>query len=83
MFVHFIVYPIQINNINIRPFVVAPDVVSLPVTSLFDNQLNSSGMIIHIEPVPNLFAVAVDGQRFAPQDIEQTKRNKFLRKMIG
>ena len=63
----------QADHINIRPFVVAPDVVGLPMTPLLDDQLDSSGMIVHVEPVPNLFAVAVDGQRFAPQDIEQTE----------
>ena len=39
-------------------------------------------MILHVQPVADVQALAIDGQRFALQDIIDHERNEFLRKLI-
>ena len=40
-------------------------------------------MILYIQPVTNLGALAVYGERFALQRIEDHQRNEFFREVVG
>ena len=58
------------------------DVVDAAIGRLVHHQINRLTMILHVQPIADVQALAIDGQRFALQDIIDHKRNEFLRKLI-
>jgi hypothetical protein len=40
-------------------------------------------VVFHIHPVPDIFAVTVDGEFFSFQDVEDRKGNEFFRELAG
>lgn len=46
------------------------------------DQVDRSGVVDYIEPVPGIFAVAVDRQRFIVQDIVDAQRDQLFGEMV-
>jgi len=63
-------------------FVVAADVVGFTQLALLGNKNQGAGVVFHVEPVPDLLAVAVHRQRFARQSVENHQRDELFRKMV-
>ncbi|SYJ11597.1 Uncharacterised protein [Klebsiella pneumoniae] len=68
--------------INILTFVMAANVVSFTALALGGDFIKCTRVIFHIEPVTNLFAVAIHRQRFTRQRIENGQRDQFFREVI-
>ena len=69
--------------LQVSPLVMPADVVGLAHVAVDRNSQQCSGVILDIEPVPYLRAVAVNGQRLAVQGVEDHVWNQFFWKMIG
>src|SRR5690606_26380538 len=70
-------------DIDVALFVVAADVVGFTGHAGFDHAQQGAGVVFDIEPVADLQALAVDGQGFAFQGVEDDQRNQFFREMAG
>ena len=70
------------HDINIFALVVATDIVGLTALTFGRHFIERAGVIFHIQPVADLFAVAVDRQRFPGEGIEDSQRNEFFREVI-
>lgn len=71
----------RVDNLKVRFFIPTADIIGLPNPARFQNAADGGTVIAHIEPVANLLAVAVDGERFTGQGIVNHQRNEFFRKM--
>jgi len=63
------------NYLNILLFIVSADIVSFKQPSLLLYHINGFGMIIHIQPVAHILAVAVYRKLPAVQRIVDNERN--------
>ena len=70
------------DDVNIRPLVVATDIVDTIGFSLSYNQVDSTKVIIDIEPVSGLLAVTVNGKRLCIEAVRDKQRDKLFRKLI-
>ena len=68
----------HLDNIDILPLVKSADIVGLCHSALVEDEVNSAGMILYIEPVAHVLTLAIDRQRFAVADIVDKQRNEFL-----
>lgn len=73
----------QFDDIYVCPLVNATNIVALTQTAFFDHQIDAPRVVFHIQPVPSLLPISVDGQRLVPQDISDHQRDQFLREVIG
>ena len=71
------------DDIDILPLVESADVIRLCHFALVEDQVNSARMILYIEPVAYVFALAIYGQRFAVTDIVDEQRDQFLGELVG
>lgn len=72
----------QFDNVDIGPLVVAADIIGVIGFAVSDDEVDAAIMVIHVEPVPDLFAIAVDGQRLAVQAVGNNKGNKLFRELV-
>ena len=49
------------DEVSIGYLTVAADVVDLSVFALLEDQVDGSAVVFHVEPVPHVFPVAVEG----------------------
>ncbi len=69
-------------DVNVFPLVESADVVCFGDCALVKNQLDCPCVILHIEPVADILALAIDRKWFAMADIVDKERNKLLGKLI-
>jgi len=69
------------HNVDVSLFVVAADIVGLAGASRLEDCPQSLCMVFNIQPVPNLTPVAVDGQRFACQGVQDHMWDELLGKL--
>jgi hypothetical protein len=72
----------QADHLDVLAFVVAADVVGLARRATFQDPNQGAGMVVDVEPVANLVALAVDRQRLAVQGVEDHQRDELLGKVI-
>ena len=70
-----------VNDLKVGALGVAADVISLSHPARFKHALNSGTMILYMEPVTDVGAGSIYGERLAGQCIERNQRNKFFRKL--
>lgn len=63
-------------------FVVATDIVGFTQITLLGHQNQGAGVVFHVEPVPDLLAVAVHRQRLARQSVEDHQWDEFFREVV-
>ena len=68
---------------DIVPFVVAADVVGLTRPPFLDDEIDTTAVILDIQPVPDIGTVAIYGHWFSCQGVDDHQRNEFFRKMVG
>ena len=72
----------HLDDVDVLPLVEAADVIRIGYFTLMENEVNSTGMILYIQPVAHILTLAVDGQRLAMTDVVDEQRNQFLRELI-
>ena len=71
-----------VNDFDIRFFVQAADVVGLAEAAFLEDEPDRGGVVFDVEPVADLHAVAVDGEMFSLEGVEDDERDKFFGEVI-
>lgn len=71
-----------LDDIDIRAFIVSADVVDFADTALLQDEVDGMAVILDIEPVADILAIAVDRQLLVGQRIDDHQRNELFREMI-
>src|SRR5262250_115836 len=71
------------RNVDILHFTIAANVVDFAVATTVQNRIESTTMIIHMNPVAHVAAVAVDGQRLSFHGLRNHQWNELLRELKG
>src|SRR5579863_10334492 len=72
----------RLDDVDIGALGAAADIVALADAALLGDRDQRPRVILDIEPVADIAAVAIDGHRLALQGVEDRQRNQFLGKMI-
>ena len=67
--------------LDVLHLMVAADVVGLAALSVCHYGAERSAVVFHVEPVADVFAVAVDGQRLAGERVVDDERDEFFREL--
>ena len=70
------------DDLDVLLLVVSAHVVGLKQSSLLLYHINGFGMILYIQPVTDILAVAVDRKLFAVQGIVDDQRDQLLRELV-
>ena len=70
-----------VHHVEIRPLARAPDVVLLPHAPLLQHEQEPRAVVLHVEPVAHLAAVAVDGQRPPLHRVQDHQGDELLGKL--
>ena len=71
------------DDVDVLPLVEAADVVGVGNLPLVENQVDGTGVVLHVQPVAHVLALAVHGQGLAVTDVVDEQRNQFLGELIG
>ncbi len=72
----------EFNDMDVGPFVVAADVVSLAGSAALQNLPERFRVITNKEPVTDVHAVAINRKRFAMDEILDNDRNELFGKLV-
>ena len=72
----------HLDDVNVLPLVEAADVVCLGNLTLMEDEVDSTGVVFHEQPVAHVLALAIYWQRFAVADVVDEQRNQLLRELI-
>ena len=72
-----------LQEVDIGPLVLAADVVFFARCSLVDDRPDGGVVVFDKEPVADIFAVAVYGQRFTVEHVEYHERDEFFGEVVG
>src|SRR3546814_2986612 len=70
------------NHLNVRLLRISADIVGFPWSAPCKHGMQRPGMILDIEPITYVAAVAIDRQWFASQGTDDDQRNKLFGEMI-
>ena len=70
------------DDVDVFPFVEATDIVGFGDLTLMENKVDGSGVILYIEPVAHILALAIDGQRLAMADVVDEERYQLLGELV-
>ena len=71
------------DQVDILPLVEAPDIVGIGHTPLMEYEVDGARVILHIEPVAHVLALAVNGQRTTVADVVYEERDQLLGELVG
>ena len=69
--------------VDVLPLVEASDVVGLGRPPRVEYQVDGAGVVLDVEPVAHVLALAVDRQRPAVAYVVDEQRYELLRKLVG
>ena len=72
-----------VDDLKVGFFIPAADVVGFPHASRFQYAADGGAMVLYIEPIADLLAIAVNRQRFPRQGIVDDEWNQLFREMMG
>ena len=72
----------HMNDVDVLPLVEATDVVGVGGLALMEDEVYGTGVILYIEPVAHVKALAIYGQRLAMTDVVDEQRYELLRKLV-
>ena len=72
----------HLDDIDVLPLVETADVISFGNLSLMENHIDSTCMVLHIQPVAHILALTIYWQWLAMTDIVDEQRNQLLRELI-
>ena len=73
----------EAHDLQVGALAAAPDVVDLPGSSLLENGIQGSAVVVHVEPVPHILSSAIHRQSLARQGPDDHPGNKLLRELVG
>ena len=73
----------RLDDLEIGALVVAADVVDLTDTAFSNDQVDRRAMVLDIEPVADVFALAIDRQGLVGQGAGNHQGDQFFREMVG
>src|SRR5207245_6746968 len=71
------------DNVQVPFFASPADVVGFSDAAVGEHGANRAAVILDVEPVANVFAVAVHRERLAGTCIQDHERDKLLGKLVG
>ena len=71
------------DDVDVLPLVEAADVVGLGHLALVEYEVNRTGVVFDEEPVANVLALAVYGQRLAVTYVVDKQGNQFFGELVG
>ncbi|MNN55145.1 hypothetical protein D3C81_1700070 [compost metagenome] len=55
------------NDVYIRPFIISTDIVYFAITTIMNNKINSTAVILNIQPITNVQSIPVNRKLFICQ----------------
>lgn len=71
------------HDVQVGVFVFGADVINLSRLSFLQNQVQGAAVVFDVNPVPDVLAVAVDGDGFTGQGVQDDGRDELLRVLVG
>ena len=71
-----------LDDVDVGALIVAADVVDLADASLLQDEVDGTAVVLDIEPVADVLAVAVDRQLLVGQRVDDHQRDELLREVI-
>ena len=71
-----------VNDFDVRFFIQAPDVIGFAEATFLKDEPDGGGVVLDVEPVADLHAVAVHRQGLACQCVDDHQGDEFFRKMV-
>ena len=71
-----------LDHVDVGALIVAADVVDLADASLLQDQVDGMAVILDVEPVADVLAVAVDRQLLVGQRVDDHQRDELLREVV-
>jgi len=71
------------GDFDVFDFVAAGDVIGLTGLAMLDEEINRVAMILDINPIADLPAVAVEGERLVVQRVGDEEGDEFLDVLVG
>ena len=71
-----------LDDIDVLPLVEATDVVGLGNLAVVEDRVDRTGMILDIQPVTHVLALAIDREGFAVADVVDEQRYQLLWELI-
>jgi hypothetical protein len=72
-----------VNDFDVRFFIQAPDVIGFAEATFLKDEPDGGGVVLNVKPVADLSAVAVDGEIFSLEGVEDDERDEFFREVKG
>lgn len=72
-----------VDDLDVGLLVPAADVVGLAEPAGFEHAADGAAVVLHVEPVAHLHAVAIHGQRLAGQGVDDHQRDELLGEVEG
>ena len=71
-----------LDDVDVGALIVAADVVDLADASLLQDEVDGAAVILDVEPVADVLAIAVDRQFLVGQCVDDHQRDELLREMV-
>ena len=71
----------RLDDVQIRALIVPADVVDFADGAAPNNQVNRRAVILDVKPIANVYALAVDGQLFVVERVDNHERNQLFREV--
>ena len=71
-----------LDDVDVGALIVAADVVDLADAALLQDQVDGMAVVLDVEPVADVLAVAVDRQLLVGQRVDDHQRDELLREMV-
>src|SRR5712691_5983575 len=72
----------RLGHLQVGPLVLRPDVVDLSSPAPTPHEVNGLAVVLHVNPVPYVTSVAVEGQGFRLEGTGDMERDELLRELI-
>ena len=72
----------NLDEVDVLPLVESADIVSFCDLAFMEDKIDRTCMILDIEPVTHVLALALDRKLLAVTDVIDKERNKLLRELI-
>ena len=73
----------DLDDVDVLPLVEAADIISLGNLTLMEDEVDGTGVVLHVEPVAHVLSLAVDRQRLTVADVVDKERYQLLRELVG
>ena len=72
----------DVDNVDILPLIEAADIVGLVDLALVEDEVDSTGVVLYIEPVAHVLALAIHGKGLALTDVVDEEGDELLGELI-